>query len=162
MKRKCFATRVLHTLLHTQYPALSRHMVLSAHANFICPTSKACPHTHTHTHNRHNMMNFTTHMFLNVCILHHMQVFAPSKRPQLPAPSAVNEDLVLEYVYGYRGYDSRANLAYLESGEAVYAAMGMVVVADFAAPTPKQRFFRHHSGGVSCIAVHPDGVHVAR
>jgi hypothetical protein len=101
------------------------------------------------------------HSVVNAYILH-TQVFAPSKPPPPIAPSAVNEDLILEYVYGYRGRDTRANLGYLASGEAVYAAMGLAVVANLNMQPSKQRFFRQHSGGVCCVAVHPDGVHVAR
>jgi hypothetical protein len=149
----------MHILVYSLACALNRHCTCADPVPY-CEHTNGCVCAHTET--LFNMTDFNAHLSLNRSCVNNTQVFAPSKGAQLPAPSAINEDLVLEYVYGYRGHDSRANLAYLESGEAVYAAMGMAVVADFGAQTPKQRFFRLHSGGVSCVAVHPDGVHVAR
>ncbi|XP_021107471.1 echinoderm microtubule-associated protein-like 3 isoform X3 [Heterocephalus glaber] len=76
------------------------------------------------------------------------------------------ETLGLDWVYGYRGRDSRSNLFVLRSGEVVYF-IACVVVLYRPGGGPggpgggSQRHYRGHSDCVRCLAVHPDGVRVA-
>ncbi|XP_076145574.1 echinoderm microtubule-associated protein-like 3 isoform X1 [Alosa pseudoharengus] len=69
------------------------------------------------------------------------------------------EKLELDWVYGYRGRDCRANLYLLPSGEAVYFIACVVVLYHLSDRT--QRHYRKHTDCVRCLAVHPDKVRVA-
>uniref|UniRef100_A0A8D0GWM5 EMAP like 3 n=1 Tax=Sphenodon punctatus TaxID=8508 RepID=A0A8D0GWM5_SPHPU len=69
------------------------------------------------------------------------------------------ESLQLDWVYGYRGRDSRANLYILASGEIVYFIAFVVVLYHVQRRT--QRHYLRHTDCVRCLAVHPDKVRVA-
>ncbi|KPP76982.1 echinoderm microtubule-associated protein-like 3-like [Scleropages formosus] len=69
------------------------------------------------------------------------------------------ERLELEWVYGYRGRDCRANLFLLPSREAVYFTACVVVLYHINNRT--QRHYRKHTDCVRCLAVHPDQVRIA-
>ncbi|XP_058868043.1 echinoderm microtubule-associated protein-like 4 isoform X1 [Acipenser ruthenus] len=69
------------------------------------------------------------------------------------------ERLELDWVYGYRGRDCRANLYLLPSGEVVYFIACVVVLYHIDART--QRHYLKHTDCVRCLAVHPDQVRVA-
>uniref|UniRef100_A0AAY4AF84 HELP domain-containing protein n=1 Tax=Denticeps clupeoides TaxID=299321 RepID=A0AAY4AF84_9TELE len=69
------------------------------------------------------------------------------------------EKLDLDWVYGYRGRDCRANLYVLPSGEAVYFIACVVVLYHITNRT--QRHYRKHTDCVRCLAIHPDKVRVA-
>lgn len=71
----------------------------------------------------------------------------------------LSDALLLEWAYGYRGYDSRDNLMYTASGEIVYVTAGVGVVYDPS--SNKQRFYFDHTDDVLCLAVHPSGSLVA-
>ncbi|XP_036379829.1 echinoderm microtubule-associated protein-like 3 [Megalops cyprinoides] len=75
-------------------------------------------------------------------------------RMELPA-----EKLELDWVYGYRGRDCRANLHLLGSGEAVYFIACVVVLYHINKCT--QRHYLKHTDCVRCLAIHPDRVRVA-
>nr|XP_005577639.1 PREDICTED: echinoderm microtubule-associated protein-like 3 isoform X1 [Macaca fascicularis] len=82
--------------------------------------------------------------------------------PSGPPP----ETLCLDWVYGYRGRDSRSNLFVLRSGEVVYfIACVVVLYRPGGGPGGPggggQRHYRGHTDCVRCLAVHPDGVRVA-
>ncbi|XP_059000465.1 echinoderm microtubule-associated protein-like 3 isoform X5 [Mustela lutreola] len=82
--------------------------------------------------------------------------------PSGPPP----ETLSLDWVYGYRGRDSRSNLFVLRSGEVVYFIACVVVLyrPEGGPGGPGgggQRHYRGHTDCVRCLAVHPDGVRVA-
>ncbi|XP_038620901.1 echinoderm microtubule-associated protein-like 3 isoform X1 [Tachyglossus aculeatus] len=82
--------------------------------------------------------------------------------PSGPPP----ESLSLDWVYGYRGRDSRSNLFVLRSGEVVYfIACVVVLYRPGGGPGGPggggQRHYRGHTDCVRCLAVHPDGVRVA-
>uniref|UniRef100_A0A669QHD4 EMAP like 3 n=1 Tax=Phasianus colchicus TaxID=9054 RepID=A0A669QHD4_PHACC len=69
------------------------------------------------------------------------------------------ERLQLDWVYGYRGRDSRSNLHVLASGELVYFIACVVVLLHV--PLRRQRHYLRHSDCVRCLAVHPDRLRVA-
>ncbi|KAM4880033.1 LOW QUALITY PROTEIN: echinoderm microtubule-associated protein-like 3 [Sylvia borin] len=69
------------------------------------------------------------------------------------------ERLQLDWVYGYRGRDSRSNLHVLASGELVYFIACVVVLLQL--PARRQRHYLRHSDCVRCLAVHPDRLRVA-
>ncbi|XP_071501023.1 77 kDa echinoderm microtubule-associated protein-like isoform X1 [Diadema antillarum] len=73
-----------------------------------------------------------------------------------PAPT---EKLKLDWVYGYRGRDSRCNLYLLPTGEIVYFMAAVVVL--YNVEEQQQRHYLGHNDDVKCIAVHPDSVTIA-
>ncbi|XP_043828511.1 echinoderm microtubule-associated protein-like 3 isoform X3 [Dromiciops gliroides] len=87
---------------------------------------------------------------------------SPEELPSGPPP----ENLSLDWVYGYRGRDSRSNLFVLRSGEVVYfIACVVVLYRPGGGPGGPggggQRHYLGHTDCVRCLAVHPDGVRVA-
>ncbi|XP_074480612.1 echinoderm microtubule-associated protein-like 2 isoform X1 [Sebastes fasciatus] len=70
-----------------------------------------------------------------------------------------SERLELDWVYGYRGRDCRANLYFLPTGEAVYFIACVVVLYHINNRT--QRHYHKHTDCVRCLTVHPDKVRVA-
>ncbi|KAJ8405776.1 hypothetical protein AAFF_G00312130 [Aldrovandia affinis] len=69
------------------------------------------------------------------------------------------DKLELDWVYGYRGRDCRANLYLLPSGEAVFFIACVVVLYHINKRT--QRHYLKHTDCVRCLAIHPDKVRVA-
>ncbi|XP_061665004.1 echinoderm microtubule-associated protein-like 3 isoform X2 [Syngnathoides biaculeatus] len=69
------------------------------------------------------------------------------------------ERLELDWVYGYRGRDCRANLYFLPTGEAVYFIACVVVLYHISKRT--QRHYRRHTDCVRCLTLHPDKVRIA-
>uniref|UniRef100_A0A8C5PMU6 Echinoderm microtubule-associated protein-like 4 n=1 Tax=Leptobrachium leishanense TaxID=445787 RepID=A0A8C5PMU6_9ANUR len=69
------------------------------------------------------------------------------------------EKLKLEWVYGYRGRDCRANVYLLPTGEIVYFIASVVVLFNYEEKT--QRHYLGHTDCVKCIAVHPDKIRIA-
>uniref|UniRef100_A0A8D3DY88 EMAP like 3 n=1 Tax=Scophthalmus maximus TaxID=52904 RepID=A0A8D3DY88_SCOMX len=70
-----------------------------------------------------------------------------------------SERLQLDWVYGYRGRDCRANLYFLPTGEAVYFIACVIVLYHINNRT--QRHYRKHTDCVRCLTLHPDKVRVA-
>ncbi|CAL9694578.1 unnamed protein product [Knipowitschia caucasica] len=70
-----------------------------------------------------------------------------------------SERLELDWVYGYRGRDCRANLYFLPTGEAVYFIACVVVLYHINNRT--QRHYHKHTDCVRCLAIHPDKVRIA-
>lgn len=75
-------------------------------------------------------------------------------RTELPA-----ERLKLEWVYGYRGKDCRANVYLLPTGEIVYFIASVVVLFNYEERT--QRHYLGHTDCVKCLALHPDKIRMA-
>ncbi|XP_073776622.1 echinoderm microtubule-associated protein-like 4 isoform X6 [Danio rerio] len=69
------------------------------------------------------------------------------------------ERLKLEWVYGYRGRDCRANVYLLPTGEIVYFIASVVVLFNYEERT--QRHYVGHTDCVKCLAVHPDKIRIA-
>ncbi|KAM3862893.1 echinoderm microtubule-associated protein-like 4 [Diretmus argenteus] len=75
-------------------------------------------------------------------------------RTELPS-----ERLKLEWVYGYRGRDCRANVYLLPTGEIVYFIASVVVLFNYEERT--QRHYLGHTDCVKCLAIHPDKIRIA-
>ncbi|XP_055986517.1 echinoderm microtubule-associated protein-like 4 isoform X3 [Sorex fumeus] len=69
------------------------------------------------------------------------------------------EKLKLEWAYGYRGKDCRANVYLLPTGEMVYFIASVVVLFDYEERT--QRHYLGHTDCVKCLAIHPDKIRIA-
>ncbi|XP_037530859.1 echinoderm microtubule-associated protein-like 3, partial [Nematolebias whitei] len=70
-----------------------------------------------------------------------------------------SERLKLDWVYGYRGRDCRANLYFLPTGEAVYFIACVIVLYHINNRT--QRHYRKHTDCIRCLTLHPNKVRVA-
>ncbi|XP_037536437.1 echinoderm microtubule-associated protein-like 4 isoform X2 [Nematolebias whitei] len=69
------------------------------------------------------------------------------------------ERLKLEWVYGYRGRDCRANVYLLPTGEIVYFIASVVVLFNYEERT--QRHYLGHTDCIKCLAIHPDKIRIA-
>nr|XP_048289325.1 echinoderm microtubule-associated protein-like 2 isoform X2 [Myodes glareolus] len=67
--------------------------------------------------------------------------------------------LRLDWVYGYRGRDCRANLYLLPTGEVVYFVASVAVL--YSVEEQRQRHYLGHNDDIKCLAVHPDMVTIA-
>ncbi|XP_046389885.1 echinoderm microtubule-associated protein-like CG42247 [Ischnura elegans] len=83
--------------------------------------------------------------------------------PPLHHPPADNSPpdkrLQLEWVYGYRGTDTRRNLWVLPTGELLYYVAAVAVLYDRDEDT--QRHYVAHSEDIQCMALHPSREMVA-
>ena len=68
-------------------------------------------------------------------------------------------DLVLEYVHGYRGHDTRQNVFYNRDGKIVWHTAAVGIVYD--KETHEQRFLQGHDDDILCMAMAPDKTTVA-
>lgn len=61
----------------------------------------------------------------------------------------------MEFIHGYRGFDTRNNLHYLPEGDIVYHAAGAGIVLSTA--NGVQSFYLEHTDDIICLAVneHP-------
>lgn len=75
------------------------------------------------------------------------------KVSEMKSPS---QNLVLEHVFGYRGFDSRNNLHYNTFGKMVYNTAALGVVMDLG--SSKQDFIHAHNNDVTCLDVQGDMV----
>ena len=53
-----------------------------------------------------------------------------------------SKKLTIDWVHGFRAFDSRSNLVYNEAGDIVYPVAGLLVVANTNAKPKKQRYFQ--------------------
>ncbi|XP_071162130.1 echinoderm microtubule-associated protein-like 6 [Mytilus edulis] len=63
-----------------------------------------------------------------------------------------SSSLKLEYVHGYRGYDCRNNLFYLQNGDIVYHVAATGIVFD---RMKTQKFYLGHTDDILCLCLHP-------
>lgn len=65
------------------------------------------------------------------------------------------QELSLDFIHGYRGFDTRNNLHYLPEGEIVYHAAGAGIVLSTA--NGVQSFYLEHTDDIICLTVnqHP-------
>jgi WD40 repeat protein len=61
------------------------------------------------------------------------------------------KDLTLEFVFGYRGWDTHQNLFYTPSGELLYPAAGAGVVHNVL--TSSQSFYLEHNDDITALAI---------
>jgi WD40 repeat protein len=91
-------------------------------------------------------------------------IVEPLKHPQHNS-KVPDEDYELEYIYGYRAYDSRQNLYFTANNKVTYCAASIGITLD--PQTNTQTFFaggrstkdstkRYHDNDVVCLSVSPD------
>ena len=61
------------------------------------------------------------------------------------------QDLSLDFIFGYRGFDTRHNLLYTADGLVVYPAAGAGVV--YNPLTRQQSFYLEHNDDIICVAL---------
>lgn len=89
-------------------------------------------------------------------------VYAPSTLDDYDVKAAQDppdQQLQLEWVYGYRGRDCRSNLYTVATGEVIYFSAAVVVLHNLDEQT--QRHYLGHTDDIKCLAIHPDQVKVA-
>lgn len=79
-------------------------------------------------------------------------IVAPSRMPRTTTEPPARR-LQLEWVHGYRAFDSRSNLVYNSNGDIVYPVAGLCVV--YTPRLRRQKFFFGHDDDVRCLAQHP-------
>ena len=89
-----------------------------------------------------------------ICYAAHLETFSLAKVN--PAPSM---KLKLDWVYGYRGRDARANLQLLPTGEMVYFIAAVVVL--YNVEEQNQRHYMGHTQDIKCMSVHPNKLLIA-
>ena len=60
--------------------------------------------------------------------------------------------LDLDYVYGFRCFDSRNNIKFTQNGELVYPTAAIGITLD--THKNQQKFFLEHTDDITCIDVH--------
>ncbi|XP_042868750.1 echinoderm microtubule-associated protein-like CG42247 [Penaeus japonicus] len=68
-------------------------------------------------------------------------------------PTPPHSTLTLDWVYGYRGTDSRRNLWVLATGELLYYVAAVAVIYD--RHDDVQRHYTEHTEDIQCMATHP-------
>lgn len=79
--------------------------------------------------------------------------FYPPSHLPLVDNSPPDKKLQLEWVYGYRGTDTRRNLWVLPSGELLYYVAAVAVLFDREENT--QRHYIGHTEDITCMEIHP-------
>ena len=126
----------------------------------LSPPSLSLTHTHTlflppplsltHTHTL--SLSFSLSLSLTLSF----SLNLPCKL--LFSSLSISQDLSLNYVFGYRGYDTRQNLFYAPSGELVYHAAGAGILCDPL--TNHQSFYLNHNDDIVCMALNPRSTNV--
>ncbi|KAI5709816.1 hypothetical protein M8J75_003490 [Diaphorina citri] len=81
------------------------------------------------------------------------RTFYPPVHHAPPDNSPPDRRLVLDWVHGYRGIDSKKNLWVLPSGELMYYVAAVVVLYD--RDEEQQRHYIGHTEDVMCLDLHP-------
>ncbi|CAG0880321.1 unnamed protein product [Cyprideis torosa] len=79
--------------------------------------------------------------------------FAPPKNVTSVETAAPEEVISLDWVYGYRGWDSKLNLWVLRTEELLYYVAAVAIVFDRY--TDRQRHYLGHTEDITCMAYHP-------
>ncbi|XP_063873109.1 echinoderm microtubule-associated protein-like CG42247 isoform X2 [Scylla paramamosain] len=79
-------------------------------------------------------------------------LYAP-RNPVAYVPAPPRARLTLDWVYGYRGSDTRKNLWVLPSGELLYYVAAVAVILD--REDDVQRHYTEHTEDIQCMALHP-------
>ena len=67
--------------------------------------------------------------------------------------------LEMEWCYGYRSHDTRGSVVYNRRGEVLWHCAGLTVA--LSKEERRQRLNADHTDDVLCLAISPDGRHVA-
>ncbi|XP_071537716.1 LOW QUALITY PROTEIN: echinoderm microtubule-associated protein-like CG42247 [Panulirus ornatus] len=81
------------------------------------------------------------------------RVLHAPKNPVMYMPAPPRARLTLDWVYGYRGSDTRRNLWVLPSGELLYYVAAVAVILDRTDDV--QRHYTEHTEDIQCMALHP-------
>lgn len=71
--------------------------------------------------------------------------------PPLPFPQPPTQELSLDFIFGYRGFDTRQNAAYASDGSVVYPAAGAAVV--YNPLTNRQSFYLEHNDDIITLVL---------
>uniref|UniRef100_A0A671XXX1 Echinoderm microtubule-associated protein-like 4 n=1 Tax=Sparus aurata TaxID=8175 RepID=A0A671XXX1_SPAAU len=127
-------------------------------------------HTHTDAHTHTHRPKMSTREKNSQAEGNHIKMFMRGRPITMFIPSDVenyedvrtelpSERLKLEWVYGYRGRDCRANIYLLPTGEIVYFIASVVALFNYEERT--QRHYLGHTDCVKCLAIHPDKIRIA-
>ncbi|XP_064641894.1 echinoderm microtubule-associated protein-like 4 isoform X3 [Lineus longissimus] len=81
------------------------------------------------------------------------EFFAPTIPDSNDDGAMPDRTLALDWVYGYRGKDSRNNLFVITTGETLYFVSNIAVIYDKR--RDRQRHYTEHTEEISCMALHP-------
>nr|XP_045610658.1 echinoderm microtubule-associated protein-like CG42247 [Procambarus clarkii] len=81
------------------------------------------------------------------------RVLHAPRNPVSYVPAPPRAQLQLDWVYGYRGSDTKRNLWVLPSGELLYYVAAVAVILDRTDDV--QRHYTEHSEDIQCMALHP-------
>ena len=87
------------------------------------------------------------------------KIFYPPSQPPRDPGSPGAAKLGLEWVYGYRGRDARANLHLLPTGEMTYFVAAVVVL--YNVEDQSQRHYLGHTQDIRCMSLHPNKLLIA-
>ena len=76
---------------------------------------------------------------------------APSNYEGSKKSNAPNQSLDINYVYGYRSYDTRGNLKYNDQGDAVYHTAACGIILNKLKNT--QKITTEHSDDITCLDI---------
>ena len=65
--------------------------------------------------------------------------------------SAPNQKLDIEYIYGYRSYDTRSNLRYNRNNEVIYHTAACGIILNKLKKT--QKFNTEHNDDITCLDI---------
>jgi WD40 repeat protein len=82
-------------------------------------------------------------------------------RPSSEAFSAPDNELKLEYVFGYRGLDCARNLLKIKNQELLYYVASVCVVFNPQDQRRTQRIFDKHRSDIECVALSSDRITIA-
>lgn len=63
------------------------------------------------------------------------------------------QNLTLDFIFGYRGFDTRQNLFYTSEGQIIFHAAGAGIV--YNRSTKTQSFYLEHNDDIVCLALNP-------
>ena len=82
-------------------------------------------------------------------------------RPSSEAFKTPDNELKLEYVFGYRGLDCARNLLKLKNQELLYYVASVCVILNPHNHRRTQRIFDKHRSDIECVALNPDRITIA-
>ena len=83
------------------------------------------------------------------------------KKPTKAMGNVPNAELTLKWAHGFRSFDTRGNLKYIQNDEVAFTTAGVGVVYSVRDGEKYQRFFDLHGEDIVSMAVHPNGKIIA-